>query len=306
MGSGDRFEGRAAAPRRDGFVLLDKPAGLSSNHALQRAKRILGASRAGHTGSLDPLATGLLPISLGRATRLSRFLLDARKRYSVTARLGEKRSTGDAEGEVVATGPTEGFDDERIEASLAAFRGPIDQVPPMYSALKQNGQRLYRLARAGQEVERAARPVTIHALVLAHRDGPDLELTVECSKGTYVRTLVEDVAAHLGTCAYVTSLRRTAVGPFVDLPLWTLEGLEELKASGGLDEAVLAPDAALEDLPDVAVSAPAAESMLQGRKLAWSGPSGYVRVYAPWGFVGIAERSEEGLLSPRRMFPRES
>lgn len=305
MPSRDSVEGRAAAPRRDGFVLLDKPAGLSSNHALQRAKRILGASRAGHTGSLDPLATGMLPIGLGRATRLSRFLLDARKSYSVTARLGERRSTGDAEGEVVATGPSEGFGDEQVETSLAAFRGPIEQVPPMYSALKQNGQRLYRLARAGQEVERPARPVTIHALVLDRRDGPDLALRVECSKGTYVRTLVEDVAAHLGTCAYVTSLRRTAVGPFAESPLWTLEGLEELKASGDLDRAVLAPDTALEGMPDVAVSAPAAESMLQGRKLAWSGPAGFVRVYAPWGFLGIAERSAEGLLSPRRMFPRE-
>ena len=290
--------------RRDGFILLDKPAGMSSNRALQRVKRLVRAARAGHTGSLDPLATGLLPICLGRATRLSQFLLDARKGYLVTGRLGQRTATGDAEGDVVETGPDQ-VSENALLSVLGSFQGEIEQVPPMYSALKRDGQRLYRLARAGHEVERPPRRVTIHALELLGIADADFTLAVECSKGTYIRTLVEDVAARLGTCAYVASLRRTMVWPFVRPRLWSLDDLEAAAAAGeqALAEAILPPDAALDDLPALDVSASGGDARLAGRKLVLNGPPGVHRVYAPWGVVGVAERSADGLLSPRRMFP---
>ena len=306
MSAQARQNGRPAAVRRDGFVLLDKPLGLSSNQALQRVKRLLRAARAGHTGSLDPLATGLLPICLGRATRLSAYLLDARKGYVVTGRLGSRTATGDAEGEVVETGSEE-LHPVTLRTVLGEFLGDIEQVPPMYSALKQDGQRLYRLARAGQDVERPPRPVTIHTLELLATNGPEFTLAVECSKGTYIRTLVEDIATRLGTCAFVVSVRRTSVGPFKNSRLWTLADLEALAEQGadGLDEAVLPPDAALQGLPDLTVPVSAAEALLHGQKVDSDGPAGVFRVYAPWGFLGIAERLEEGILAPRRMFPRD-
>ncbi len=306
MAAPARRNGRPASVHRDGFILLDKPAGVSSNHALQRVKRLVRAARAGHTGSLDPLATGLLPICLGRATRLSQFLLDARKGYLVTGRLGQRTSTGDAEGDVVETGAHQ-VSEEALGAALEHFRGDIEQVPPMYSALKRDGQRLYRLARAGHEVERPPRRISIHALEMQDLVGPDFTLAVECSKGTYIRTLVEDIAARLGTCAYVVSLRRTMVWPFVRPRLWSLAELEALTAAGeeALAEAILPPDAALDDLPMLDVSAAAGDALLKGQKLVWNGPAGVHRVYAPWGFLGIAERSADGLLSPRRMFPRD-
>lgn len=306
MNSPARQNGRPTPVPRDGFILLDKPLGLSSNQALQKVKRLSRAARAGHTGSLDPLATGLLPICLGRATRLSAYLLDARKSYEVTGRLGRRTATGDAEGEVVETGSEEVARGE-LHAALANFTGHIEQIPPMYSALKKDGQRLYRLARAGQEVERPPRPVTIHQLELLGTEGPEFSLAVACSKGTYIRTLVEDIAASLGTCAYVVSLRRTAVGPFTNPRLWTLAELEALAEQGSeaLDEALLSPDAALHGLPDLTVSGPLAQALLHGQKVACDGPSGFFRVYAPWGFLGVAERLDEGLLAPRRMFPRD-
>jgi tRNA pseudouridine55 synthase len=304
MASPARRNERPAALRRDGFILLDKPAGMSSNQALQRVKRLVRAARAGHTGSLDPLATGLLPICLGRATRLSQFLLDARKGYVVTGRLGQRTATGDAEGDVVETGADQ-VSEAALRSALDGFRGDIEQIPPMYSALKRDGQRLYRLARAGLDVERRPRPITIHALELLGMAGPDFTLAVECSKGTYIRTLVEDIAARLGTCAYVVSLRRTMVWPFMRPRLWSLDDLEGLAAAGdeSLASAILPPDSALDKLPALDVSAAAGDALLKGQKLLWNGPPGIHRVYAPWGFLGIAERSDDGLLSPRRMFP---
>ena len=210
-------EGQRVRPTRrelHGVLLLDKPLGLTSNDALQKAKRIFVAKKAGHTGSLDPLASGLLPLCFGEATKVSGFLLDADKYYVVSCKLGIRTATADAEGEVTETRPVPALDETVIERALARFRGDILQVPPMYSALRHQGQRLYDLAREGIEVPREARPLTIHELLLTGHTADSLSLEVCCSKGTYIRSLVEDVAEALGTCAHVTLLRRLAVGPF--------------------------------------------------------------------------------------------
>ena len=197
-----------------GVVLLDKPLKISSNHALQKIKRLFNAAKAGHTGSLDPLASGMLPVCLGEATKISAFLLDADKTYRFKCKLGEKTTTADAEGEVIERKPFEHITQQDIENCLTDFIGDIMQVPPMYSALKKDGQRLYDLARQGIEVERKARPVTIYSLELLSYENGEAELLTRCSKGTYVRTLAEDIGEKLGSCAYVTELRRTSVGPY--------------------------------------------------------------------------------------------
>src|SRR5262245_505353 len=230
-----------------GILLLDKPRGLSSNAAVQRVRRAFGRVKAGHTGSLDPLATGMLPICLGEATKVAGYLLDGDKEYEFTMRLGERTATGDAEGEVVEHGPVPPDPQARLGAALSAFIGPIEQVPPMYSALKRDGQPLYKLARQGVEVERAARSITIHALELLGVAGADATLRVRCSKGTYVRTLAEDLARALGSCAHLTMLRRVAVAPFPALAMTSLDALESAPAAAPL----LAADAALPQLPAV-------------------------------------------------------
>lgn len=223
----------ASAKRRvDGILLLDKPEGMTSNRALQRVKHLFAARKAGHTGSLDPLATGLLPLCFGEATKVSGFLLEADKRYRVTCRLGITTTTGDREGEPLQRRPVPVLDDAAITAVLQRFIGRIEQVPPMYSALKHKGERLYHLARQGIEVERAPRAVTIHDLVLLARGEEELELEVHCSKGTYVRTLCEDIGEALGCGAHVTALRRTALGPFVDVSMVTLEQVLEVSDQG--------------------------------------------------------------------------
>ena len=213
----------ARAPRRDvhGVLLLDKPTGLTSNDALQKAKRLYAANKAGHTGSLDPLASGLLPICFGEATKVSGFLLDADKHYAVTCKLGQRTATADAEGEVVETKPVPALTPDLIERALAGFRGDIMQVPPMYSALRHQGRRLYDLAREGIEVPREPRPVSIFRLELKDWSPESLSMEVVCSKGTYIRTLVEDVAAALGTWAHVTVLRRLAPKRLLNLPAET-------------------------------------------------------------------------------------
>ena len=197
-----------------GIVLLDKPAGFSSSQAVQKVRWLFQARKAGHTGSLDPFATGMLPICLGEASKTAGFMLDASKTYLARALLGQATTTGDIEGEIRATAPVPELAAEGVAAVLARFVGPIEQVPPMYSALKHEGQPLYRLARAGREVERAARAVTIHALELVAWEKPYLTFRVRCSKGTYVRTLAEDIAVALGSCAHLVGLRRLAVEPF--------------------------------------------------------------------------------------------
>lgn len=281
----------------DGIFLLDKPVGLTSNRALQEVKRRFGACKAGHTGSLDPLASGLLPICLGEATKVSQYLLDADKTYETTLELGVTTTTYDREGEVVAIRPVE-VSQERIEAVLAAFRGEIWQRPPAYSAIKQGGQPLYKKARAGQVIEVEPRRVRVDALRLVAFDGRLLTLEVRVSKGTYIRSLAHDIGEALGCGAHVTRLRRTALG---DISVGLAHGLE---AAGTAEGLLLPPDAALQALPAIRLAAGAARNLQQGQQVfAGAGVApGNVRIYGEDGvFLGVGEVSEPGWLAPRRL-----
>jgi tRNA pseudouridine55 synthase len=296
-------------PKRaiDGILLLDKPLGLSSNQALQQVKRLFRAAKAGHTGSLDPLATGVLPLCFGEATKLSGYLLDSDKRYVATARLGEKTSTGDAEGDVVARSDPSTITPNMMEAAMASLRGPIRQIPPMHSALKRDGKPLYELARAGIEVERAPREVTIHGLDLIAFRSPLLEFDVRCSKGTYIRTLAEDLAAKLGQCAHLTALRRVSVEPFDSRPLHTLEQLEQAATQGeaALDALLLEPGAALAGWTGLEVDADGAFYLGRGQAVRVGGApaAGLVAVRSASGrLLGIGEATGGGTVAPRRWF----
>lgn len=291
--------------RRDvhGILVLDKPAGLSSNQALQRVRNLLRARKAGHTGSLDPRATGMLPLCFGEATKVSAWLLDAEKEYLVRATLGERRDTGDSEGSVVATAPVPALDTAAWQAVLADFTGEIQQVPPMYSALKKNGRRLYELARQGREVEREPRRVRIHSLQLIAREGGELVFRARCSKGTYIRTLVEDIAAAAGTVAYTRALRRVALGPFRAGQMVTLEALQQ-DEEGALQR-LLPVDAALADWPAAEVADQAADRFLQGQQVPadCNAREGHLRIYDRRGrFLGIGEVPFPGAVRPRRVF----
>jgi tRNA pseudouridine55 synthase len=290
-----------------GIVLLDKPLGLSSNAAVQRVRHAFGRVKAGHTGSLDPLASGMLPVCLGEATKVAGYLLDGDKEYEFTMRLGERTATGDREGEVVERRPVPADAAAQVAALLPAFTGPISQVPPMYSALKRDGQPLYRLARQGIEVERESRPITIHALELLAAEGADLSLRVRCSKGTYVRTLAEDLAQALGSCAHLTALRRTAVAPF---PAGALVRLEDLQADPAAVQ-LLPADSALPQLAELQLDESAARRLRLGQAVQvaeTTAPEGtLLRVYAPGrAFLGVGRRgvSSEGaaLVFPVRLF----
>jgi len=293
----------------DGILLLDKPEGLTSNRALQRVRRLYQARKAGHAGSLDPLATGLLPICLGEATKISGFLLDSDKCYRVTCRLGQRTSTGDAEGEVLDSRPVPLLNEALVETALTPLRGEILQVPPMYSALKHQGRRLYELARQGLEVERPPRPVTIYALELLAIRGEAVELRVHCSKGTYVRTLVEDLGEALGCGAHVTALRREWLAPFTEPRMTTLNALQELAASGGLealDGLLLPVEDGLADWPDVHLAADAAHYLCQGQAV-WvpKAPArGWVRLFGPDGFLGMGAMLDDGRVAPKRLLSR--
>lgn len=265
-------KGRAVS----GIVVINKPLGLSSNQVLQRVKHLFGAQKAGHTGALDPLASGVLPICLGEATKLSQLLLDADKAYDTTARLGEIRSTGDAEGEVVATAPVPELDSQQLERLLDRFRGEVEQVPPMFSALKLDGKPLYELARQGMsadEIQAVAdkkrRVITIHELLLQAVRPQELDLSVRCSKGTYIRTLVEDIGQAIGCGAYVSRLHRTQCGPFHSGQMLTLEQLEVLAAEDmeSLDSVLLPPATAIPDWPEVALTLAEADKMLHGQPI---------------------------------------
>lgn len=288
------------------MLLLDKPVGLTSNDALQKAKRFFNAKKAGHTGSLDPLASGLLPICFGEATKVSGFLLDADKYYVVTCRLGQRTATADAEGEVTETRPVPSLDERLIERALARFRGDILQVPPMYSALRHQGQRLYDLARDGIEVPREARPLTILELKLTGYTADTLSLEVRCSKGTYIRTLAEDIAEAMGTCAHVTMLRRLAVGPFeLGSAMYSLTDIEALTQEGveALDPLLLPADSAVTHWPKAELTGDAAWYFTKGQPVFVAGaPSGgQMRVYADGRFLGVGEIAEDGRLAPRRL-----
>jgi tRNA pseudouridine55 synthase len=287
----------------NGILLLDKPLGLSSNAAVQRVRRLFGREKAGHTGSLDPLATGMLPVCLGEATKVAGYLLDGDKEYEFTMRLGARTATGDLEGEVVEECPVPADPAAALQAAIPAFLGPIRQVPPMYSALKRDGQPLYRLARQGVEVEREARSITLHRLELLDVAGNDARLRVTCSKGTYVRVLAEDLARAIGSCAHLGALRRTAVAPFPAGRMVTLAQLEADPAAAPL----LPADAALPQLAEVELDEAASQRLRQGQVLRASGEPGLVRLYAPGRrFLGIGERQAgvggEGLLKPVRLF----
>ncbi len=292
----------------NGLLLLDKPAGMSSNEALQQVKRLFNAQKAGHTGSLDPLATGMLPICLGEATKISGFLLDADKRYRMTCKLGIKTATGDAEGEILQQRPVPQLDPGQLESALAGFRGEIQQIPPMYSALKHQGERLYKLARQGQEVERAPRTVLIHELTVLRQGDDEIDLEVACSKGTYVRALAEDLGEALGCGAHVAALRRLAVGPYRDPDaMITLDDVRHLAEDGyaALDPRLLAVESALYDWPQIRLSADSAFYLRQGQAvLVPKAPtSGLVRLYDQHEqFLGVGEIQDDGKVAPRRLF----
>lgn len=293
---------RRTAPRRavDGVLLLDKPLGLSSNQALQRARGLFDARKAGHAGTLDPAATGLLVICLGEATKLAAVGLDEDKTYEASIELGSATDTGDAQGRVIARQPFGGTDAD-IEAALARHRGDITQVPPMVSALKRDGKPLYEYARAGVEVARQARPVTIHELVLLGREGDRLRVRVRCSKGTYIRVLAEQIGAALGTCAHLSALRRTAAGALRVADAVTLEALEGCPP-GRRAEYLMAPEILVQSMPCVPLTAAEEGAVRQGRPLSRPGfADGPVRLHGPAGRLLALAEARDGVLQPRRL-----
>ncbi|SDF08544.1 tRNA pseudouridine55 synthase [Massilia sp. PDC64] len=291
----------------DGVLLIDKPVGLSSNDALIKAKRVVNAKKAGHTGTLDPFATGLLPLCFGEATKFSQDLLEADKTYDAVVHLGITTTTGDTEGEAVETRPV-AVTPEQIEAALAKFRGPILQIPPMYSALKRDGKALYEYAREGIVLEREARPVTIHKLEMLAYDAPMLTIRVTCSKGTYVRVLGEDIGAELGCGAHLNALRRIQVG---NLTVDGMVTLEQLQAHDN-PLSLLAPvDALLSSFPRVELTQELAARFLNGQRLALNrepvtlpDTQGRVRVYHDDKLLGTAILQDYGVLAPERLIAR--
>ncbi|HBS43219.1 MAG TPA: tRNA pseudouridine(55) synthase TruB [Oceanospirillales bacterium] len=299
-----------------GIIVIDKPIGLTSNQVLQRVKRLFNANKAGHTGALDPLATGVLPVCLGEATKFSQLLLDADKGYDTTATLGEVRSTGDAEGEVLETRPVPEIAADRLAEIIQRFPGPVEQVPPMFSALKLDGKPLYELARKGMSqeemqavAEKKRRVITVHELTLNSRTDTTLDLSVRCSKGTYIRTLVEDIGQALGCGAYVSRLHRTYSAPFHAGQMHTLESLEQLLEKGGteaLDTLLMPAAIALPDSwPEVAVTLDEARRILHGQSIntgladepsvqLWASESGLREL------IGIG-RIENGAVRPVRL-----
>lgn len=291
----------------NGILLLDKPPGLTSNGALQRVKRLFNAKKAGHTGSLDPIATGMLPLCFGEATKFSQFLLDSDKSYEVVATLGVRTTTGDIEGEVVETLPIVDVSSERIAQVMTTFLGEIDQIPPMFSAIKVNGQALYELARRGIEIERKSRKVKIFSLVLKEFNETSFSFTVHCSKGTYVRTLVEDIGRELGCGAHVKELRRDKVMPYDGARMLTLTALEAIAANAGmsgLDACLLPVETAVNTFPAVQLSTSAAFYLRMGQAVRSSLPldSTFVRLMSEDAkFLGIGEVTEDGRVKPSRL-----
>ncbi len=291
----------------DGILALDKPAGITSNRALQQVKHLFQARKAGHTGSLDGLATGLLPLCLGEATKVSAYLLDADKYYRATLSLGIKTATGDAEGECVSERPVPDLDRDTLMAALSRFSGEIQQIPPMHSALKHQGKRLYELARQGIEVERQPRTVTIHTIELCDYGTDWVRIDVRCSKGTYIRTLAEDIGEVLGCGAHISALRRLGAGPFQAGQMVSMEQLEAALAEGGLaaiDRFLLPSGMALADRPAVELTATLAYYLSQGQAvLVPNAPtSGLVRLYDDnQQFLGIGEVLDDGRITPRRL-----
>ena len=290
----------------DGIVILDKAIGISSNRALQEVKRIYDAQKAGHTGSLDPLATGVLPLCLGEATKVSQFLLDSDKKYRTRIKLGVRTDSGDCEGNVLESCADFQISQLQVEEALAPFRGEIEQVPPMYSALKVNGVPLYKMARKGQTIEREARQITVYSIELTAFEGDELELEIACSKGTYIRTIADDLGQALGCGAHIIALRRTQAGAFTEADCVTTEQLKEESESGGLsviDEHLIPMDKAIADLPEVILPSITASFIKNGQPVLVRHlpEEGLVRLYEEERFIGIGCIDDDGKVAPRRL-----
>ena len=291
----------------NGILVIDKPQGVTSNGILQQVKRLYGAAKAGHTGALDPLATGVLPLCFGEATKFSQMMLDSDKAYITTAKLGIRTETGDSEGAVVEEKPVPALTEAQVEAVLENFRGDIQQVPSMYSALKHQGKPLYEYAREGIVIDRPARPVTIYELKLLAVREQELDLAVTCTKGTYIRSLVEDIGEALGCGAHVSALRRTLASGYTLANARDVKDLEAMRERGeSLDGLLLPPESALTMFPEHRLAGPALVSILNGQPVRIPGQSleGFVRIYGDRSFVGLAESMPEGddtNLVPRRL-----
>jgi len=296
-----------------GVLLLDKSLGLSSNDALQKVKRLYNANRAGHTGALDPLATGMLPLCLGEATKFSRFLLDSDKRYRVIARMGQRTDTSDAEGQIISERPVT-FSEAELQAALNSFRGETQQIPSMYSALKYQGRKLYEYAREGIEVPRESRSITVYELQFIRWEGDEVELEIHCSKGTYIRTIVDDLGEKLGCGAHVSFLRRLQVATYPSERMVTMEQLQELIAKAEaegieprllLDPLLLPMDSPCEDFPEVNLLPFVAGYVKQGQPVQASGVplSGLVRMTEgeERKFIGVGEIDDQGRVAPKRL-----
>ncbi|MEM7078928.1 MAG: tRNA pseudouridine(55) synthase TruB [Pseudomonadota bacterium] len=293
----------------DGLIVLNKPVGMSSNDAVQAVKRLFGAGKVGHTGSLDPLATGVLPLCFGEATKFSQYLLDSDKRYWTRIKLGVRTQTGDRDGEIVERREVVDMSAARIEQALCAFRGAISQVPSMYSALKHNGQPLYKLARQGIEVERKARQIEILRNELVAFEGDELELEVHCTKGTYIRTLAEDLGEALGVGAHVVELHRRGAGPFDEQDMIELAMLEEMREQRrSLDEFLMPIASAVGQWPEVRLRDDSAFYVKQGQPVIvpHAPTNGWVRLTeitetAVEKFIGVGEVLDDGRIAPRRL-----
>lgn len=296
---------RSKGQKLDGILLLDKRSGISSNHALQEIKRLMNAAKAGHTGSLDPLASGLLPVCFGQATRLSAFILETDKKYRVDIRLGLTTTTGDAEGEIKKKLPVPDLDDAALSGLLRQFTGPISQIPPMYSALKRDGVRLYEIARQGLEVERKPRTITIYNMDLLEYSGDKISLDVTCSKGTYIRTLAEDIGESIGCGGYVENLRRIGVGCFDIEHSWTIDRLQSLPVGHRSDQCLLPMDQAVANWPRLEFAEESVYCASHGQAVEVSGPpaEGWVRMYTQDSqFFGVGEVLPDQRIAPRKLF----
>ena len=288
------------------LFLLDKPTGMSSNHALQKVKRLFCAKKAGHTGTLDPMASGMLPICFGEATKFSHYLLDSDKTYAVTMQLGVRTNTSDAEGEIISTRVVPALTIQDIDRAFDFFRGPILQIPTMFSALKYQGKKLYEYAREGITVERAARPIMIYAIYVLSFENNFVRFTVKCSKGTYVRTLVDDVGEKLNCGAHVTALRRLSVGPFQENQMISFEKLESIMNSSNfsLEKILLPPDITVSHLPKIVFAHDEVIAIMQGKTLHHNAGAvvGLIRFYDDQNqFFGVGERLADGKIVSKRL-----
>jgi tRNA pseudouridine55 synthase len=301
---------QARIPKKNvhGILLLDKPIGITSNAALQQVKRLYRAAKAGHGGTLDPIASGLLIICLGEATKFSRFLLEANKHYLVTAQLGAKTTSGDSEGEVISTAEVPALDADKMESVLAGFRGVIQQVPSMFSAIKHQGKPLYQLARQGISVDRAARTVHIDQLTLVGSTPDTITLEVKASKGTYIRTLVDDIGDALGCGAHVVALRRLGVGPYTVEHMISMDALEALPEGAAREKCLQPLFSTVADWPAVVLSEAAAFYLVQGQPVMvpYSPTEGWVRLVTRDNrFLGVGEVMNDGRIAPRRLMTEQ-